>query len=356
MTTDAPTWAIVATVDEPATLIAAFVRHHLAIGASEVHLYLDRPHPDLAPLIAGLAGCFVTLCDDAYWAASPLGARPPHHVRRQKYNANAAFHLTRCGWLLHCDADEFVCDAAGLCAGLARLQDKTDPVGSARFGLKLHNRERVWGPEAAISDAAQAGAATTWDQTTVFSGCFRFPTELYDELIRDLFKPFGQYLNRGLSGHAAGKTVSRVGAPLDIGIHSATERGTHDTAKRAPSEVALYHFDGLTPLHYILKMLKRGYETPNGPRKRAGHQRLDQARFIRKHAGDADKMRRFVRRMKSINAAQAERYRTVMALDEAPFVVQGCAGLDLSASAFDADLRRHNGAFFEHAGLAYWGD
>lgn len=30
------TWAVVATVDEPAVLVAAFARHHLAIGASEV--------------------------------------------------------------------------------------------------------------------------------------------------------------------------------------------------------------------------------------------------------------------------------------------------------------------------------
>ena len=44
-------WAVVATVDEPAPLVAAFVAHHLNEGAREVHLFLDKPDPETVALI-----------------------------------------------------------------------------------------------------------------------------------------------------------------------------------------------------------------------------------------------------------------------------------------------------------------
>lgn len=56
----------------------------------------------------------------------------------------------------------------------------------------------------------------------IFSSAFRFPTKLYDHVPRPHFKPFGMYLNRGVSGHAVGKSLYRAGAPLDLGIHFAT--------------------------------------------------------------------------------------------------------------------------------------
>ena len=343
-----PTWAVVATVDEPAVLIAAFARHHLAIGASEVHLYLDRPHPELPPLIAGLDKCFVTLCDQDYWANSSDKKRPPHHLRRQKLNANAAFHATKCDWMLHCDADEFVGNANMLAKDLARLHD---PTSAKHDCLKLYNRERVW-----MGEAASKTDANTWEPDSLFAGGFRFPTELYDDVLRDSFEPYGAYLTRGFSAHARGKSLARVGAPLDIGIHAAMHAGTHDNAPQKGSTAVLSHFDGLTPLHYILKMLKRAYETPDGPRVRRGQRRMDQAFFIKQNAGDADLLRGFVRSVKALTPQQSEHFSALMAFDAEPFEVQGCDDLDLSVAAFDDVLRDQNAAFFEMAGLACMGD
>lgn len=364
MSATEPTWGVVATVDEPAVLVAAFVRHHLAIGASEVHLFLDRPHPGLAPLIEGLKGCFVTLCDAQYWEKSSIGFRPEYHIRRQKHNANIAFHHTQCDWLLHCDADEFVDNGDRIKASLALFHDAQQDAVIPYLGIKLRNNERVWCPDAKPNTSSDS----SWGQTTVFDGGFRFSTTLYDDVIREKFKPFGMYLKHGLSGHCSGKTMSPVGADLELGIHRAFKTGTHDPVNRTSSTAILHHFDGLTPLHYILKMLKRGYETPNGPRSRqaphrsgtpprkGSHRRMDQALFIRKNASDGAKMKRFVRMVKSVNAAQIERYNALLAFDTTPFDLRGCAELDLSAASFDAALLAENMEFFEMAGLAYWGD
>lgn len=347
-----PTWAVVATVDEPAVLVAAFARHHLAIGASEVHLYLDRPHPDLQPLIAGLQGCFVTLCDEDYWANSDFGQRPAHHIRRQKHNANIAYQKTKCGFLLHCDADEFIRDSDALYDEMTTLNAPVK-TGETHFdGVKIFNCERIWCPDAPKA----ASLENTWGQTDLFTGQFRFPTWLYDDVLRAQFRPFGMFLNRGVSGHARGKSLIRVGAALEIGIHDATDLTQKTIVNRLTSKAVLHHFDGLTPLHYILKMLKRGYETPNGPRKRKGVRRTDQARFVRRNAGDAEKLERFVRTIKSLTSEQCDMYHEVAAFDPRPFVIQGCQDLDFDAAQFNATLRSENAAFFEKAGLAYWGD
>jgi hypothetical protein len=350
--TNGPTWAVVATVDEPAVLIAAFARHHLAVGASEIHLFLDRPHPELPRLIEGLQGCFVTLCDDNYWAGSTFGKRPAHHIRRQKHNANIANSKTKCGWLLHCDADEFIRDADALYDEMASLELPT-PEGEPHYdGVKIFNCERVWCPDMTID----APLENTWGQSDLFSGKFRFPTWLYDDVLRAQFRPFGMFLNRGVSGHARGKSLTRVSATLDIGIHDATDLNTGVVINRLTSKAVLHHFDGLTPLHYLLKMLKRGYETPHGPRKRNGVRRTDQARFVRRNAGDAAKLERFVRTIKSLTSEQRALYHSVAAFDETPFTVLGSEGLDFSADHFNAALRSENAAFFQTVGLAYWGD
>lgn len=341
-----PTWSVVATVDEPAVLVAAFARHHLAIGASEVHLYLDRPHPDLPALIAGLKGCFVTHCDAAYWANSSFGKRPAHHIRRQKHNANLAYHKTKSRWLLHCDADEFIRNVDEIYAEMTSLEIPTTDAHTQYNGLKIFNCERVWCPN----------SPQDWPQSDLFAGKFRFPTWLYDDILREQFRPFGMFLNRGVSGHARGKSFSRVGAALDIGIHDATDLTTGTTADRLTSKAVLHHFDGLTPLHYILKMLKRGYETPQGPRKRNGVRRTDQARFVRRNAHDAEKLTRFVKTIKSLTPKQCDLYHSVAAFDHGRFDVMGCDDLDFNATHFDAVLRAENAALFEMAGLAYWGD
>ena len=48
---DVPSWAVVATVSEPAALLTAFAAHHLDLGAAAVHLYLDTPNPELRGMI-----------------------------------------------------------------------------------------------------------------------------------------------------------------------------------------------------------------------------------------------------------------------------------------------------------------
>ena len=331
-----PTWAVVATVDEPAVLIAAFVRHHLALGACEVHVFLDRVIPEVGPLVAGIRGCVLTQCDATYWAKSRFKKRPPHHLARQKYNATQAYGQTDCDRLLHCDADEFVVQPEALIADLATT------IEAPHQTLHLSNSERVWLP-------VDPGLS-------IFEGGFRTPMWLFDDLAASLFGPAARYLNKGMMGHSMGKTLSPVGHDFEIGVHHALDRATGEPAMRRPSSARILYFDGLTRLHFILKMLKRAYETPNGPRPRKGHKRMAAVRAFREKAAEPAEIFALTRALKDFTPAQADLYRSLGCLEETPFVPRGCDGLDLCPASFDAQLRADHAAFFEHVGLRDWAD
>ena len=63
-----PSWAVVATVDEPAPLIIAFVAHTLSLGPKALHLFLDRPNPEAEAALRGLPNLHLVVCDAGHWA------------------------------------------------------------------------------------------------------------------------------------------------------------------------------------------------------------------------------------------------------------------------------------------------
>ena len=183
-----PTWGIVATVDEPPQLVAAFAAHHLALGAAEIHLYLDRPDPEVQRLLAGLDGVRVTVCDEQYWAASPLGRRPPLPMGRQRQNANHAYARAGTDWLLHCDADEFVRSADKIERRMAKA-----PAGVAFLQLKMLERVR-------LADG-MAG---------IFDGIFRRPGMGFEQWGEEVYGRFAKFLHSGITGHAGCRTGMRL--------------------------------------------------------------------------------------------------------------------------------------------------
>jgi hypothetical protein len=323
---------VVATVDEPSTLVRAYARHHLAIGAQEVHIYLDRPNPVAQADLDQLEGCFVTLCDAAYWRETNSGKRRERHTGRQKHNAENALSKTKCEWLLHCDGDEFVEDADALMAEL---------VGGKKswLYLRIPNVERVYGPNSSGDH--------------LFEGEFRSLDDQHEERGEEIYGRFAKFLRQGLTGHAEGKSIVRVGAPLRMGIHMplpAEEGGrlTHTWCSRA----RIFHFDGLTPLHFAIKMTRFALLNYSGPKPSRGAHRDAQMRYVKNNIGRPKEILRLVNGAQSVSQEQMSAISNLGNMHHCGFKLQGCEGLDLSREAFDAELKVLHADLLEKTGLA----
>ncbi|SFJ34536.1 glycosyltransferase family 2 protein [Celeribacter neptunius] len=325
-----PSWAVAALGDEPPQLIAAFARHHRAIGASEVHVFLDRPNPALEAMIGDRDGIFLTTCDQNYWDRVNNGRRPERHTGRQKFNATRVYRNTKCDWVLHCDVDEFIRDGDALTDALSKADREK--------GLVVRNLERVYLPGATGS--------------SIFEGGFRAPILFQDDEAEALYGRFGKFLAHGLTGHRAGKTIVPTGQPWEMGVHhpKSLSDGITPDLKRMKQRLLL-HFDGLTPLHYAIKLLKKAFEDYSGPKRKIGLEREAQYRFTRNHADRPSEVMRLVMGVQSLNASQAGKLQLLDALTPEGFTPRDCGDLDLSRAAFDAALRERDAGILAKAGL-----
>lgn len=237
MTQDRPTWAVVATVDEPPALVQAFVAWHLSLGASQVFIYCDRPDDPVQALLAHLPQVTVVPCNEAHWLR--IGkSRPRRHQVRQVGNARDAYARMEADWLLHCDADEFLWPGMPVSETLAGVAEVTDAV-------VVPVAERVHCPHAV--------------ETSIFEGAFRRPFRQPASKGRRLFGPDFDLTYRGLTGHSQGKAFVRRGRALKLSIHRPQparpdQQIVLETAGTAALE--LLHFDGLTPRYWIYKLAR----------------------------------------------------------------------------------------------------
>jgi hypothetical protein len=323
-------------MDEPAPLILAFVQHMLAIGAVEVDLFLDRPNPEAEEVLARIPECRVTILDDAFWAALPGGEKPNRKTRRQKAVAAIAYQRCKADWLLHCDADEFVHHSDWLRQELSEVPDEVPFVTLQVF-------ERVW----------------TSPSPDTYGGAFRRKHEDYASNGPRLHGRFAKFFQRGLSGHAVGKSLTRTGRDLRPSIHFATfPDGTpaQERSWKVPVDAArLLHFDGFTPLHYAIKMLRfvhdQKIDTTRKLKRLPAH-RLAQMEKVPARAGDPAALAALVMRIMALRPAQVEIMRAKAWIDEAPFRPQVTPDVAarLSAAATDEHLRaRHRLLLEEHA-------
>ncbi|MES2432667.1 MAG: glycosyltransferase family 2 protein [Pseudomonadota bacterium] len=325
-----PSWDVVATVDEPSALIAAFAAHHLAQGAASVHLFLDKPDPEAQAMLAMLPGCAVTVCDAAYWAASERGARPALHTMRQTQNARRVYARCDADWLLHCDADEFIRDGNAL-----RVELMQAPANA--MYMRLLVAERAY-PKGQIGE-------------TIFSGIFRHELPDYARNGPQVYGEMQSFFHYGLTGHKAGKALVRVGAGMTMGLHAPLGKPTH----KAIQTTRMLHFDGLTRLHFTLKLLRRAHEPPSRASNRHGAARSTQFASLRESVADVPLREALVSALKNLDRDQIRQLRGFGCLDEVGFdpgPALAAAGLapDLSVAAFDASLRqRYAGFLAEHA-------
>ena len=326
-----PTWGITATVDEPLPLLAAFVAHHLALGAARILLYLDQDAAEVEAFFAPEPLVTLIRTDTAYWERK--GEQPQVHVRRQLFNGMDAYARADVDWLLHCDGDEFLHLSGDFGAELAAL-------GPEVQSLHIPNSERVW----------LQGAA----RRHIFDGMERVPARGDLRAVEAIFGADMRYLHRGLLGYPNGKAVARTGQGLFMGIHGTKLLGPDgwadhaSTVRTAESRVArLVHFDGLTPLHWQVKLLRKARDARSDSilRKRVGAARFAQIEEVQRRAGDPGAVVALHDRLRVLSAGQAEGLRAAGLLRDMPvdpaLAVAGRypgAHLDLGSDAFDVWL------------------
>lgn len=256
-------WGIVCTCREPTQLVVAFVAHHVALGAREVHLFLDAPQPDLEALLTHVPQVRLEICDDSYWQRIDK-QRPRSVEHRQLINAFVAYERAGVSWLAHVDADEFLHADLDIGEMLGAQPAELD-------FLVLEPRERCF-----VEGVPQEG---------LFDGVFRRPVPEVWGAARFLFGAAGRYLRKGLLGHSIGKCFMRTGQELVPGIHT-PRRPSGARKKRVQGwyvmRARLLHFDGLTALHWTAKM------------RRAAAAQSDQ-RFLSGAARDSHRARQIMR-------------------------------------------------------------
>jgi len=324
----APRWGVVMTVNEPAALVLCNVHWHLETGASAVHVCLDDPSDMVAEPLSAIQGCHVTVCDEGHWARHRgRRGRPASQMRRQTINANAAKAVAQTDWLFHIDADEFIWQDSPLSDALAG-------VGSDNTEVNLPVLERLF-----PRDHAQA---------SLFDGIFRATADLPEADQSAAYGPFAALMKRGQYSHGAGKSGVRVRDDLRLGVHNATEwrDGRWRRAARHVADTArLLHFDGLTPLHWLIKIM-RYRRTPPEVQKTILHpHRAAQIEWMlaRSETFEAARAAHAV----LFNAtpgrcAQLAQFDLLRAVPFDPVAVLGKAAPDLSPAAFDADLLSRN--------------
>lgn len=232
-----------ATVNEPSALLAAFAAHYLELGADLVHLHLDTPHPEAEAAFKNHSKIRITRCDSAYWArVRPIG-RPIAHTIRQKVNARRTFAGLTFDWLLLCDADEYLVADQDVSTMLAAQPADLDFL---RVGIA----EKVLPPGL--------------DPKTIFEGTFRLPQPDGESWAAEIYGPsLATLLGRVVAGHDLGKSFLRRGGDFGLTLHWPIAKTAKDNTPSPPRDpvgawlpdVYLAHYDALTPLSYLIKLL-----------------------------------------------------------------------------------------------------
>jgi hypothetical protein len=260
---------------------------HVAVGAREVHLYLDGAERIDAEAFSKIPGCRLTICDDAYWSGEHGTKRPDFHQHRQALNATHALERTRTDYLLHLDADEFLWQREELGRELAGLR-------RGAF-LQIGAVERVWAPGE--------------DRAALFSPTFRVPENLFDPPDLSLTADEDGLTRWGLTGHATGKSVVPRGYGYKMNIHHPSLRGTggRKPPRTRSVDCSILHFDGITRLEWIYKLIRKAEAISIWPDAPATDTRLRQIAAMLAAGRSETAVNALHDRLKCIDSEKADR-------------------------------------------------
>ncbi|MEO0486215.1 MAG: glycosyltransferase family 2 protein [Pseudomonadota bacterium] len=326
-------WGTVTLADEPSELLVAFCAYHARLGASEIHVFLDRTPPREVKTLSTIPGVIVTHCSPAFW--DEHGGRPGLQTHRQDIVANVAYMDAAVDWLAHIDADEFI-------HATDDMGEELSAVPPGIVGLRMQTRERAWrtGPE----------------PTGIFDGIFRKPIPGSLTLDRPILGPLARYTQRGLAGHAVGKSIVRTGLGLTMSIHAPKDPKSHHLMES--QTMRILHFDGLTPLHWTLKRLKYAVLPHADKRIDGQHFRWNQIAAIRE-CTTMEEALTLQRKITCVPPEQEAQLRTLKLIEDVPdfdpaadiAAVLPDAFVQLSVRRFNRRILRKNAVFVRELGI-----
>ena len=225
--------------EEPA-LVHRFVDHYCDLGFTRLYMYFDDPAD---PMIAHYADHPVVepiACDDAFWEGHN---RKNALEARQKIIFKHAYARHSDGWMMFCDADEFLWSERPLPALLAAAPPEQRTI-------RASSREPVW----------REGS----DIRTPFSAdLLRIP--IWGSRWRDLgpmlYGDQGGIFSWNMVSHISGKYMVRCGLEVDVlSTHVVyfTDGKQSDTAiVQGGVKAELIHYDALCFDHWCSKLDRR---------------------------------------------------------------------------------------------------
>ncbi|WP_422050938.1 glycosyltransferase family 2 protein [Shimia sp.] len=221
MTTQKPTWGVVATIKASAEDILNFAAHHLELGASHLWIYLDAPNPEAKALLKAHRKITPVSTGENYWIKA-RGKRPPMHQNRQSYNARHAYSRARdLDWLLHIDVDEFLWPERAITDQLAALPESC-----------LTARVR---PAEALAPMEE-GAEPRLFKSFIANKDDR------SRLVAEIYPTFAPYLKGGFVSHVAGKIFMRTKqSDMKVKIHNVMQNGVRNPGQMELTDTRLLH-------------------------------------------------------------------------------------------------------------------
>lgn len=230
-------WGLVSTVKAPPEKVAAFVAHHLGLGAARIWLYFDDPEDPAFDMVSRWPQVTPVRCDDIRWAAA--GSRPDRHQNRQSRNAQAAWRACRLPWIGHVDVDEFL--------------HPVIPVAEILGAVPPDQPTLRMEPYEAMHDPALPDDIFTARQ---FRGALK---PRFAHLRRAVLGAYADILPEGHLSHTNGKSFFRTGIPgLSPRLHGAFLNGERLPGPPFDRRLPLLHFhaqdreDWLTALPFRL--------------------------------------------------------------------------------------------------------
>ncbi len=217
---DTPRWGTVSLIKAPASAILRFAAHHLDLGASAVHVYLDDADPALCDALPRHPALHVTACDAAWWARQKKPRMPAHQMRQAWVASQCYAQATGLDWLAHIDVDEFLLPSRP-------VHDVLAEVPNDHAGLLLHPVEMLAEPVPSTTARFKTTARMARQDKSVL-------TELYPT--------FGAHLRGGYISHLEGKMFARTGiAGLRVGVHGLTLNGAAVENRGVSADIRLGH-------------------------------------------------------------------------------------------------------------------
>lgn len=217
----APDWGLVATVKAAPEKVAAFVAHHLSLGAARIWLCFDDPADPTAEPLSRLPRVTTIRCDDSHW--DRLHGRPDRHQNRQSKNAQAVYRACPLPWLGHLDVDEFLWPAQPVAEILGSL-----PPGQPTLRME---------PFEAMHDPALPDDIFT---ARLFRGPLK---QRFAHLRPPVLGAYAAILPDGHLSHTNGKSFFRTGIPgLSPRLHGAFLRGERLPGPPFDRRLSLLHF------------------------------------------------------------------------------------------------------------------